>query len=125
MTIHVFLREIDSKISMSYANQKFDQMRIFIADICELMGNNDSAMNDRKPPISVSMHLICLHSLWNFIFNESLMPSNIAKATKETNVVVCNIENRKLTDKRYLLQGRLWVPMCIKALRHWEKNSKV
>ena len=98
MTIHVFLREIDSKISMSYANQKFDQMRIFIADICELMGNNDSAMNDRNPPISLSMHLICLHSLWNFIFNESLMPSNIAKATKETNVVVCNIENRKLTD---------------------------
>ena len=72
---------------------------IFVAGIRELIDNNDLAMNDRKPPVSMSMHLICSHSSWNLTFNESLMPSNIAKATRETNMEVCNIENRRQKEQ--------------------------
>ena len=44
---------------------------IFVAGIRDLDDNNDLAMNVRKPSVSMSMHLICLHSSLNLIFNES------------------------------------------------------
>ena len=93
---------------------------VFVAGIHELIENNDLATNEREPPVSMSMHLICLHSLWNLIFNESLMPSNIAKATRETNMEVCNIENRRQTDKKDLVQICFWVSMYSKSLREYE-----
>ena len=88
---------------------------IFVAVIRELIQNNDLATNEREPPVRMSMHLICLHSSWNLIFNESLMPSNIAKATRETNMEVCNIENRRQTDKKDLVQICLWVSIYSKG----------
>ena len=88
---------------------------IFDAGIHELIENNDLATNEREPPVSMSMHLICLHSLGVFIFNESLMPSNIAKATRETNMEVCNIENRRQTDKKDLVQICLWFSIYSKG----------
>ena len=88
---------------------------ILVAGIRELIDNNDLAMNDSKPPVSMSMHLICLHSSWNLIFNESLMPSNIAKATRETNIEICNIENRRQTDKKDLVQICLWFSIYSKG----------
>ena len=93
---------------------------LFIAGICELIENNDFAMNDRKTPVSMSIHLICLHSSWNLTFNESLMPSNIAKATRETNMEVFDVENRRQTDKRDLVQICLWGSMYSKSLREYE-----
>ena len=88
---------------------------VFVAGIHELIENNDLATNEREPPVNMSMHLICLHSSWNLIFNESLMPSNIAKATRETNMEVCNIENRRQTDKKDLVQICLWVSIYSKG----------
>ena len=93
---------------------------IFVAGTRELIENNDFAMNNRKPPVSMSMHLICLHSSWNLTFNESLMSSNIAKATRETNMEVFDIENRRQTDKRDLVQICLWGSMYSKSLREYE-----
>ena len=89
---------------------------IFVAGIRELIDNNDFAMNNWKPPVSMSMHLICLHSSWKLISNESLMPSNIAKATRETKMEVCNIENRRQTDKKDLVQICLWVSIYSKGI---------
>ena len=48
------------------------------------------------------------------------MPRNIAKATRETNMEVCNIENRRQTDKRDVVHICLWVSMYSKSLREYE-----